>query len=277
MKKIRTLSQRSPIVFSVAVCVLTFLCMRGVAWLSQFFPGTDRNLILLEYEIVGILWPVALALLFGYGFMFRMKGFRSTLVAGLPSLAARTLLLLITIVSAVSAGAQWRTLPTMLVGVVAMIGVGVREEVIFRGVIGNALALKYAKNSKGLWFTAIVAAALFSAIHLQNLLVGVGLTAMVTQLIGAFGMGLVLVVVYLRGGNIWVPILIHAIVDASGLFDSSFVVTTKTVVDDISKLSLGGTLIMLVIHIALCIFLLRKSKQPAIFARLEALRKELQL
>lgn len=272
MTKIRSLSQRYAVLFSVAVCVIFFLCMRCSGWIYRQLPQTImRDLF---FEFFDMLWPVALALLLGYGFAFRAKGFVNTLIPGMPSLCLRSFLVVFAVFTAFTEETQWQTMPVMLMGVVSMIGIGIREEVIFRGIIGNSLVLKYGNSTKGLWIAIILSAALFSGIHLQNLLHGLEPIGMIAQLIGAFGMGLVFMTVYVRGGNIWVPILIHAITDASGLFESTFTITTASGIDEMGKLSVGGAFILLPIHIALCMFLLRKSKRPAIFARLEQLREE---
>ena len=208
-----------------------------------------------------------------------MGSFGATLVPGLPCLILRLSLMIIYIIPSFTEETPWVSLPVMLTGVLYLFGIGFWEEMIFRGVIGNTLALKYATNTKGMWLTVVLSAAIFSAIHLQSLLHGLPLTAMAAQLTGAFGLGLVFAAVYLRGGNLWVLVLLHTIVDVPGSFQSTFIVsnTAASVIDSISELNFTSILGLLPIHIAFTMFLLRKSKQPAIFARLEQLRSEVQI
>lgn len=267
MNKMKIFSQHRPVAFSALVCVITFLCMRVSGMLFNLFPETPA-LSLLKH-LVDMAWPVALAVLFGYGFTLQGKGVRDTLRPAFPSFILRLFVLLCTIITAFAQNAQWQTLPMILVSVVNMISVGVREEVIFRGIIGNSLARKYATSPKSLWLTVIGSAAVFSAFHLQNLLFGVAPMAMVLQLISTFTMGMVFTAIYLRGGNIWVVALLHALVDTSSLFGTNFTITEATFADEIGSLTLYGILFLFVLHTSFTMYLLRKSKRDAILARLE--------
>lgn len=275
MKKIRNLAHERPILFCLVLSVFVTMCSMGTAWFSGLFPWT-----LLNYfcsTVFGMVWPVALTLALGYGYIFRKGSFGASLVAGLPSLALRLFLMIIFIAPVFTRETHWVSLPVALTGVLSTFSVGFWEEMIFRGVIGSTLARKYATDAKGMWFTVILSAVIFSAIHLQSLAYGVSPTAMAAQLTGAFGMGLVLGAIYLRGGSFWFIALLHSIVDIPGTFEATFTVTTANLVDSIGKLNFSSILGLLPIHIAYTVFLLRKSRQPAIFARLEQLRREIQM
>lgn len=275
MKQIKNLSQSRPVLFCLLLSVFVTMCTMGTAWFSGLFPWT-----LLNYfcsTVFGMVWPVALTLALGYGYIFRKGSFGATMVAGLPSLILRLSLMVIYISPMFNSETHWVSLPVALTGVLSMFSVGFWEEMIFRGVIGSTLARKYATDPKGMWFAVILSAAIFSAIHLQSLAYGLSPTAMAAQLTGAFGMGMVLAAIYLRGGNIWFLMLLHTIVDVPGTFRSTFTITTAGVIDSISELNFASILGLLPIHIAYTVFLLRKSRQPAIFARLEQLRSELQM
>ena len=95
--------------------------------------------------------------------------------------------------------------------------------------------VKYAKDKKGLWFATIVSALIFGGIHFTNIFYGVKLMGLIGQVVSACGSGLLLAAIYLRGGNIWVLMLIHALVDAGALLESTFTVTTVTKVDAVSS------------------------------------------
>jgi membrane protease YdiL (CAAX protease family) len=225
-------------------------------------------------ELYDMLWPVALSLLFGFRFIYHRKGFGATLITAMPLLIWSIFVLFVSWFITFFEGAQWQTTPAILLGILHMIGIGIREEVIFRGIIANSLAMKYATDKKGLWFAVIVSSVLFGCIHVTNLFVGVEPTGLIAQIIGSAAIGLFYTVIYLRGGNIWVPILIHAFQDSSVLFKSLFTVTTVTEVDQMSSTNLSSGFIMIGVCVALSMFLLRKSKQPAVFARLEQLRNQ---
>ena len=272
MNKIKKISQQKPLLFVLAVCVIYCLFLNIPSPQFSVFP--DKMLREYLKELYGILWPVALSLLFGFRFIYHRKGFGPTLMAGMFLLVLYTALLFLFLFDAFDKGAQWQTTPAIFLGILHMIGIGVREEVIFRGIVGNTLSLKYATDKKGLWFAVIVSALLFGGVHMNNIFHGVKLMGLMAQVVSACGAGLLFAAIYLRGGNLWVLMLIHALVDAGALLESTFTVTTVTKVDEVSNLNPWGAVINICMHTCLALFLLRKSKQPAVFARLEQLRNQ---
>ena len=272
MKKIKIFSQQKPILFTLAVCVINCLFLHIPKPLFSIFP--DNMLRTYVKELFGILWPVALSLLFGFRFIYHRKGFGSTLIAGMFLLILHIALFLLFLFDAFSKGAQWQTAPAILLGILHMIGIGIREEVIFRGVIGNTLTLNYATDKKGLWFAVIVSGLVFGGVHINNIFFGVKLLGLFAQIVSACGAGLLFTAIYLRGGNIWILMLIHAIVDAGALLESTFTITAVTAVDEVSSQNPFGAVIVVCMHICLTLFLLRKSKHPAVFARLEQVRNQ---
>ena len=144
MNKIKNFSQQKPILAILAVYVITFLFQRFSWLLFSVFP--DNMLRAYVRELYDMLWPVALSLLFGFRFIYHRKGFGSTLIAGMFLIVMHTAILFLFLFDAFDKGAQWQTTPAIFWGILHMIGIGVREEVIFRGIIGNTLALKYATD-----------------------------------------------------------------------------------------------------------------------------------
>ena len=272
MNKIKKFSQQKPLLFVLAVCVIYCLFLNIPSPRFSVFP--DKMVRDYLKELYGILWPVALSLLFGFRFIYHRKGFGATLMAGMFLLVLHTAILFLFLFDAFDKGAQWQTTPAIFLGILHMIGIGVREEVIFRGIVGNTLALKYATDKKGLWFAVIVSALLFGGVHMNNIFYGVKLMGLMAQVVSACGAGLLFAAIYLRGGNIWVLMLIHALVDAGALLESTFTVTTVTKVDAVSSQNPWGAVITVCMHTCVALFLLRKSKQPAVFARLEQFRNQ---
>lgn len=272
MNKIKKFSQQKPLLFVLAVCVIYCLFLNIPSPRFSVFP--DKMVRDYLKELYGILWPVALSLLFGFRFIYHRKGFGPTLIAGMFLIVLHTAILVLFLFDAFDNGVQWQTTPAIFLGILHMIGVGVREEVIFRGIIGNTLALKYATDKKGLWFAVIVSGLLFGGVHMNNIFHGVKLMGLIGQVVSACGSGLLLAAIYLRGGNIWVLMLIHALVDAGAMLESTFTVTTVTKVDAVSSQSPWGAVITVCMHTCVALFLLRKSKQPAVFAHLEQLRNQ---
>lgn len=273
MTKIRNFSQQKTLLFVLGVCVVAYLCLEGTGHMFSIFP--DSMLKSVSKELFGMLWPVALSLLCGYRFIYTGKGAAATLSSAMGFLAISLFGLCIAVFEAVYLNhAQWQTTPVIIVGLLHMLGVGVREEVIYRGIIANSLALKYATEKKGLRLTVIVSALVFGLIHITNIFHGVGLVGLLAQMISAFAGGLMFTAVYLRGGNIWVLMIIHALIDSAGMFVSTFTVTTVTKAETVSGFNPLGAVVLVCLYSCLAMFLLRKSKQPAIFARLEQLRNQ---
>lgn len=272
IKKLKNFPKQKPLFFLLTFYVIYSL-FHHCSWvLFSVFP--DNMLRAYVRELYDILWPVALSLLFGFRFIYHRKGFGSTLIAGMPLLVWTIITVLGAFFIAFHEGAQWQTAPAILLGILELIGIGIREEVTYRGVIGNTLVLNYAKDKKGLWFAVIVSALIFGGIHITNIFYGVKPMGLIAQVTSACGAGLLFTAIYLRGGNIWLLILIHAINDTAPFLNAKFTVTTATEIDAASQQNPWGAVIIVCIHTCLALFLLRKSKQPAIFARLEQVRNQ---
>jgi hypothetical protein len=64
------------------------------------------------------------------------------------------------------------------------------------------------------------------------------------------------------------------VVDLVGLFESTFVISAVSDVDQINNLSFSGLLVSIPLELLLVAFLLRKSKRQDILDRLETLREK---
>ncbi len=104
------------------------------------------------------------------------------------------------------------------------VSIGIIEETVFRGCVLPLVLLRCEKSRKGIFWAVIISSAIFGAMHLFNLLGGfnpyVFLQVGYSFLIGAV-CGFALVV----SGNIFVPILFHAIFDIGGFVLSEGVAT----------------------------------------------------
>ena len=98
-----------------------------------------------------------------------------------------------------------------------VIGVALLEELIFRGVaimvIGDLLK---GKKHKPL-LTALISSLVFSLFHLTNLFSGANIGSVMLQCLYTFLIGGMLAVTILKGGNVWLCVLIHALFDFGGL------------------------------------------------------------
>ena len=170
----------------------------------------------------------------------------------------------------------------IMLSILMLIGIGIREEVIYRGIIVNLYEGKHFNSHKGLLYTAISSSFFFAAIHLGNLLSGVRLESTLVQVLVAWAMGMVNCAIYLRSGSIWGMIILHAMVDGFSLFDGFFyqsaAVATEAAgsgaIESINSLGLIN-LIPIVWCIPLAMFLLRRKKAQEIIDRHQLLNPEI--
>lgn len=274
MKIIRNFSKKYAILFALLVTVAFRCCMKlkGLLILPLLPDSLAGEFI---DTLVGIIWPVGLTILFGYAFIIKEKSFKKTFKAGIALFCFYLTILITTVVEHVVIGDdKLQTMPVILLGLLSMIGIGIREEFIFRGLVMNSLSLKYAGNMKGVWFSLALSGALFGSVHMFNMLYGVTLVPALIQSINAACIGVLFGAIYLRGGNIWFLVLLHALVDSFGFFTSSFLVTETTGIQEINNIDFEG-LIVIPIILLITIFLLRKSKRQELFDRIKEQRNRL--
>ena len=171
---------------------------------------------------------------------------------------------------------EWTSGAETVLGVIMLIGVGFREEVMFRGIACNAIARKYAHSINGIWLTAIASGAVFGALHMGTLFHGVNFQSALTQSFSAFGTGILFCAIYLRGGNIWVMALIHSLIDAAAAVDMLFA-NIGTFASAVNGVNGYSELIFFFFDLLMAAYLLRKSKQQKILERMQQLRDEILL
>lgn len=271
MIKLRNLTQRYPIVFAVVLMAAFELIPRFVNYILGFLPDGYGSLAIAHFA--HILWPLALTFLLGYGFVLKEKGFGKTFKAGLGLIGVYLAIAVFGVFYTLSnPDVQWRPWYGILIGIMALLGIGLREDLLYRGVLQSALAIKYADSSKGIWLTVAVSSIAFGLLHFLNMFTGTTFEAAFYQVLGAAALGAAFGAIYLRGGNIWVPILIHALVDFTGIFNAMFIVGGGSTTDKINSLSAEGLLWNVPVPLLVAIFLLRKSKHAEILERMKDLR-----
>ena len=258
LKKIRSLTYQYAIPAAFIVFVLIDLLLLGLGQLLSLLPPTLPMLYL--SETIMILVPVASVFFFGFSSAFKKGNFLRGLLYLLPLIVSQAIILGGFFSENLgNPEANWKPWYLVVYGVFSVVGVGVREECIFRATIQNILAKKHANSVKGIWITAIVAALIFGLTHVTNVLFGVDPLAVLTQVISAACLGLLLGAVYLRSGSIWALILIHTLIDIAGLAGSTFMYISD--IEDLNQLSwYWERLIIWLSYIGFAAFLLRPSK-----------------
>ena len=101
-----------------------------------------------------------------------------------------------------------------------LVGVGIYEELLFRGLILKLLLLKMVHSKRGIINACVISSIIFGVSHVGNIIgiariaeqlsVGVVLPV-VSQVIFTTAFGVLAVALFLRSGTIWIPILIHGV------------------------------------------------------------------
>ena len=263
------------------VLVLMFLVFRkGLFLIFRALPQTTGLRVL--HELLDVVWPFGMVVLFGKTDAYKRGGFFRTLIAGLGVIILSAVLFAMNVYSlSQEPGLEWYTLPMMALGVFTAFAVGFREESVFRGIAVNLLADKYLKDRRGILITTFAAAAFFGVMHMGNMVNGQSFAESVLQAVNAVFLGAVLVAVYLRGGNLWALMLIHGFydmaVDVPALLTKTYGADIQTAMGTSKEASEGtGTagayVILWTVYLLVTLFLLRRKKCGEIIERYDSYR-----
>ena len=258
LKKIRILIDQYAIPAAFIVFILLEFLQLGLGRLLSLLPETLPMSYLKESILIIV--PVALVFFFGFARTFKRGSLLRGLLCILPFIIWELLMLASFFLNNLgNPEASWKPWYLIVYGVFSVIGIGIREECIYRAVIQNIVAKKHAKNVKGIWLTATVAAIIFGLCHMPNLFFGMNPTAVLSQVITATFMGLLFGAVYLRSGSIWTLMLVHTLIDTTSLAKSIFLDSSD--LEIANRLSFSWSLVIFyLILLGFTAFLLRPSK-----------------
>ena len=117
----------------------------------------------------------------------------------------------------ISGGASIDRLELLGLYALYILGISLLEELIFRGVAIMVIGDFFKGKKHAPLFTALISSAVFSLFHLTNLFVGADIGSVLLQCLYTFLIGGMLAVTMLKGGNVWLCVLIHALFDFGGL------------------------------------------------------------
>lgn len=253
----KRLINKMPIVSAVVITVLFLGISRLISEIWIFGDGVVSFFL---YEAVNMLIPFLFVVLFGDISVYKKRGMRKTFVTGGYMAIGQGLLFVMLLLTALlNSETKWRTPVGIIYGVVVMLGIGFREESIFRGLIVNNIAKKYIKDRGGIFITVFASGVVFGLMHMSNIFAGVDFFSAVIQSVTAIGAGVYFAAVYLRGGSLWALIIMHALADAVSMFYSTFTFDNGTAIDAINNLSVIN-LAPFFILTGISLFLLRKAK-----------------
>ena len=143
---------------------------------------------------------------------------------------------------------------------VAMVMVGVSEELMFRGILLSSCLEFFGESSvSSLKKAIIISGSIFGAFHIFNVLIGASLSGSIVQALNAAVLGIVFGVIYVRSGkNIWPCIVLHSIQDTAAFLQSGMM-NGSGVKDTVSNYS-ANTIPTIVGLLLVGLFIMRKKK-----------------
>ena len=150
---------------------------------------------------------------------------------------------------------------------------------MFRGILANLIAFKYAQTEKGTYFAIFTSSFIFGLSHFVNLLTGAKFSAVFFQVIIAFFIGNLIAIVYFKYYfNIWIVSIWHTVLNCYGSFEIYFLRNKSSFVEvfnkeDILK-TLGYRISFIIVLILICLFYLRKNAIERIIKNIDDFKNE---
>lgn len=107
----------------------------------------------------------------------------------------------------------WRVI---VEGIVYYIGVGIMEELYLRGLLQNIVEKWFGERKNATLFAVIIASVLFGLGHIFGAL-GQPIVTVIAKTIWAAALGVYFGAVYVASKNLWVPIILHLIINLCGI------------------------------------------------------------
>lgn len=275
LQKFRHFLNNKPFLFLFVVLVLNllfeflFACFFNFLWcpLGDLFSGFLYSWI--ERWLIRVVLANAIVLilpaLLGYMYIYRKGNFLKTLKLNSFFVIYILVIAIFQVINVVQQNLQPRPISDVIFGFFLFFHIGFNEDTLILGLCLNCFFNKWGKSRIGIWFSVVLNCFVFGCFHLSNLFVpGVSVNRILFQAFSSGFYCLVASAAYLRGGCIWVPIILHSANDAIILISSFFIKN----VDDVSKwfssspdfLDVVYMLIFSLCYFLVFLFLMRKSK-----------------
>jgi len=141
---------------------------------------------------------------------------------------------------------------------------GFFEETVFRGVT-VPIGMRYFKSEKRIAILVLITALVFGLMHIGNIIGGATVRMAIAQGIASTFAGILFIAVFLRTGNIMIPIFMHGIYDYM-CFTTDPTLENGILVTDISTSALILAVLVDVIAGIWGLYLLRPAKRAEIHA-----------
>ena len=219
------------------VTVLMFYFAQGAAVVMGQLEGLKA--ITAQAAIIWSCALVAIAFFLVKDHSLRGLGFQKP-VSGMATRFLHYVPLIIVALAAFAGGIMSDDSGLFIPNLIFTLGIGLTEELYFRGIICNMWKEKETK-------AVIISSVLFGMSHLLNVMGGAGLAETLLQMAFAFTYGVVMAFVILRTKSIWPCILLHAFHDFCGFITNE---------GDMKLNIIVGT-IQFAVLLAYCIYLVR--------------------
>lgn len=268
-KRLRSFTSRRP-VLTLVLLALIWLLMVSVGSISAALLGVRwEYAVQLAGELLGAVLIVGYCLLAGITPFWKnwKKGFFEGCGSGsfLLVLSLFALVGNLYLVQMNSPGSPLQAPGLIVIFVVTMFFIGFNEEFLFRGIANELLKLRFGGTPGQVRLRVLLSGLLFGLCHISNLFGGVQLSSALVQALLACVLGMLLMGIYLRSGNIWCNVLLHALIDFSSLAASGLY-TGETITSQINQYGYEKGIAALVYLIPLLI-ILRRRKLTGIVAR----------
>ncbi|MCR5451243.1 MAG: CPBP family intramembrane metalloprotease [Lachnospiraceae bacterium] len=172
-----------------------------------------------SYYVISIIFSFVFLLIFEWWFKpeydgsMHIKGIKEGMIFSLPVIIFWVVWYVIEIAigqCAISLNGFGDTIVTLLQGFRA----GVVEEVAYRA-IGLAIFIRYFKKMNNIWMPTVLAGVLFGLTHLVNIFSDGDPLEVIVQTVFATCFGVIFCLIFTCSGNIWAPVIVHSLYDAS--------------------------------------------------------------
>ena len=104
----------------------------------------------------------------------------------------------------------------LIEGVIYYIGVAIIEELYVRGLLLNLIEKMFAKSKNSTLIAVVLSAVIFGVGHIFGVL-NQSLLVIVSKVVWTVGMGIFFGMVYKKTSNLWLPIMIHFLINVCAL------------------------------------------------------------
>lgn len=242
----------SLIVTSYLVAIVVILARFDTASIDDYLLGCIQ-------EVVGVAVAVQFLKRTGKGKLLRQRGcgFFNGLLVGMYPTALLAYNLYAKLLFGLPEDGTLLPLGRILSFFANMMLVGVAEEFLFRGVIGETLLEHFGTSRAGIWKACLLSGLLFGGAHLTNLVSSAPLGVLM-QCVFAASLGVLYAAIYFRTGNLWVTVFLHGGMDVMSMLIGGLY-GTESVAESVSSYDIT-MLSSVFVYLIPAAFLLRKKK-----------------